>query len=800
MTTSHPGLTAAEAEKRLAEHGPNELHRDDGPSAFWILLDQFKSPVVLLLIAACVLSIVLGEVADAIAIGAIVALNAAVGFFQEFRAERAMQALKSMTAPRARVRRDGTTVSISAAHVVPGDVLLLEAGDVVAADARLVQAHELATNEAPLTGESEQVSKSHHPTAPETPLAERTDHVFMGTSVAKGTGVAEVHSTGMRTELGRIAGLLATATEGETPLQRRLAAVSRMLLYGCVGIVAVVAAVQLQRGAPIFDVMRSAVALAIAAVPEGLAAIVTIALAIGVQRMAKRHALIRKLPAVETLGCASVICTDKTGTLTTGVMTVREVWGKDERAVLEAGAACCDAELGGEGRKAVGDTTELAILEAAAKHGVHRAELERQRPRVSERPFDSERKRMSIFRRDGRLYLKGALESVLPRCASGTEGAKEAAAALATRGLRVLAVAVGPRPEEEELELVGLVAIADPPRPEAIAAVKAAREAGIITVMITGDAALTAKAIAKELGIEHVHARATPEDKLKIVREWKGKGEVVAMTGDGVNDAPALREAHIGVCMGITGTEVTREASDMVLTDDNFASIVAAVREGRGIFDNIRKVLVYLLGGNAAKLLVMFAASVAGWPAPLLPLDLLWINLVIDGFMALALVNDPPDADVMKHRPRRIDEAILRGREWLRVLGAGLLETALVLGAYGWALHARDEAFARSFAFSLIVFVEVFKAFSARSPKRVFWEVGAFKNLVLLAVVSGATAMQVLIHQVQVTQSLFRIVPLSLEEWALSAALGLLPVTLVEVQKLVRRALGHPPGEPSPTS
>ncbi len=798
MTHAPHGLSAAEAAKRLEHHGPNELQHADGPSVAGMLLEQFKSPVVLLLIAACGVSVVLGEVADAIAIGAIVVLNAAVGFFQEYRAEAAMQALKSMTAPRARVRRDGATVTIAAAHVVPGDVLMLEAGDVVAADAKLTRAHGLATNEAPLTGESEQVEKSHAPTPADTPLAERTDHVFMGTSVAKGTGTAEVLTTGMRTELGRIAGLLATASGGETPLQRRLAVVGRMLLLGCIGVVAVVGAVQLFRGGAVLDVLRAAAALAIAAVPEGLAAIVTIALAIGVQRMAKRHALVRRLPAVETLGCASVICTDKTGTLTTGVMTVRELWGRDEHALLETAAACCDAELAHDGRPAIGDTTELAILHAARERCIERGELERARPRVSERPFDSERKRMSVWRGDGRLYVKGALEALLPRCVSGVEGAAEVAVRMAARGLRVLAVARGATAEEEELELLGLVAISDPPRPEAIAAVKAAHEAGIVTVMITGDHPATAAAVAKELGIEHVHARATPEEKLNIVRAWKERGAVVAMTGDGVNDAPALREAHIGVCMGRTGTEVTREASDMVLTDDNFASIVAAVREGRGIFDNIRKVLVYLLAGNTAKLLLMFVAAVAGLPAPLLPLELLWINLVIDGFMAIALVNDPPDRDVMKHPPRRIDEAILGGHEWLRIVGAGLLETALVLAVYVWALQHGGVTAARSFTFALIVFVEVFKAFSARSPMRIFWEVGAFKNLVLLAVVGGAVAMQVLLVQVDATRALLHVAPLSIEEWLSAAALGLLPVTLVELQKLLRRALTRRPRRASP--
>ncbi|MBL8951563.1 MAG: cation-translocating P-type ATPase [Myxococcaceae bacterium] len=786
MHTSR-GLTAAEAAERLEAHGLNALEGAAKPSVALMLLGQLKSPVVLLLLVACALSAVLGELADAVAIGAIVVLDAAVGFFQEYRAERAMQALRSMTAPRARVRRDGATLTIAAAHVVPGDLLVLEAGDVVAADARLVRAHQLATNEAPLTGESAQVEKSHAPAPVGAPLAERSDHVFMGTSVGKGTGTAEVVATGMRTELGRIAGLLSTASQGETPLQRRLAVVGRMLLFGCVAVVAVVGAVQLVRGGEPLDVMRAAVALAIAAVPEGLSAIVTVALAIGVQRMSRRHALVRKLPAVETLGCASVICTDKTGTLTTGAMTVRELWGPDERALLEAAAACCDAELAHPGRPAVGDTTELAILAAARARGIERADLERSKPRLSERPFDAQRKRMSIWRADGCLYVKGAPEVMLPRCSAGTQGAAQVAAGFAARGLRVLAVAVGARDDEEALRLVGLVAMADPPRPEAVAAVKAAAAAGIVTVMITGDHPLTANAIAAELGIEHVHARATPEDKLKIVRDWKARGEVVAMTGDGVNDAPALREAHIGVAMGRTGTEVTREAADVVLTDDDFATIVAAVREGRGIFDNIRKVLVYLLSGNAAKLLLMFVSSVAGLPAPLLPLHLLWVNLVIDGFMALALVNDAPGPEVMQRPPRRVTEAILGGREWLRVLGAGLLETALVFGAYVVLLQRADVAVARSFTFALLVFVEVFKAFSARSPKRIFWEVGAFANLALLGVVLGAVAMQALVHQLESTRGLLGIVSLSPGQWLAAAGLGLVPVTLVEVQKLARR-------------
>jgi len=549
------GLTATEAARRLAEVGPNELHRDEGTPPWRFLLGQFKSPVVLLLLGAAGISGVLREAADAIAIGAIVVINAIVGFLQEYRAERAVLALRSMTAPRARVVRDGQQASVAATEIVPGDLLLLEAGDIVAADAKLVEAHALSANEAPLTGESAPVEKSTEPAAADAALAERHDSVFLGTSIASGTARAIVTATGMATELGKIATLLETAEEGPTPLQRRLAQVSRMLLVASIAVVAVVAVAGLARGLSVFDVFLSAVSLAVAAIPEGLPAIVTIALAIGVRRMVARHALVRKLPAVETLGCTTVICTDKTGTLTTGVMTVRELWGPDHQRLLEAAAACCDAELDPDQHGGNGDTTELAILMEAALRGIQRDTIEQQRPRVDVTPFDSDRKRMSIRRADGVLYVKGAVEVILARCVAGREGASEAATQLAARGLRVLAVAVGTGRDETELTLLGLIGIADPPRSEAIEAVAAARAAGIRTVMITGDHPTTAQVIARELGIlrpseppgEVVHARATPEDKLRIVRDWKARGAVVAMTGDGVNDAPALREAHVGM-------------------------------------------------------------------------------------------------------------------------------------------------------------------------------------------------------------------------------------------------------------
>ena len=535
------GLSSAEAQRRLGEFGLNEIHREQATRPFTLIARQLASPVIWLLLGATAVSVTLGELIDAIAIGAIVIINAAIGFFQEFRAEQAVMALRSMTAPRARVLRDTRSTIVPADTIVPGDLLVLEAGDVVSADARLLTAHALTANEAALTGESVAVDKYPAPVAPNARLAERHDFVFMGTSIATGTGIAEVVATGMQTELGRIAHLLETATESATPLQRRLAGVSRTLLHICGGIVGVVAVAGLLRGWPVMEVFMAAVSLAIAAVPEGLPAVVTIALAVGVQRMAKRNVLIRRLAAVETLGCTTVICTDKTGTLTTGAMRVRELWGSDHHQLLLAGASCCDAELGQGGESGIGDPSEVAILIAAAERGISRDEIERANARVAETPFDSVQKWMAIERADGRVYIKGAVEKVLPMCLESILEVTQVNAQMAERGLRILAVAVAPATSEYKGTLLGLIGIADPPRPEAVQAVSEAHAAGITTVMITGDHPITARAIARELGIASgpergvlVHARATPEDKLQIVRDWKTRGAVVAMTGDGV--------------------------------------------------------------------------------------------------------------------------------------------------------------------------------------------------------------------------------------------------------------------------
>jgi Ca2+-transporting ATPase len=781
------GLSSDEAAARLETHGPNLLKRESGDPLWRILGRQFTGPMVVLLAAATVLSAALGAVADAVAIATILTLNGLVGFVQEYHAQRAVLALRAMTAPRARVVRDGHPIEIPAATVVPGDLLLLEAGDVVAADGCLLEANNLSTIEAALTGESVPVDK-HAGGVIEVP---ERDEVYAGTAVATGIGLALVRSTGMDTELGKIAHLLQTARHDATPLQQRLAKVNRTLLWICIGIVAVVAALGALHGEPWMDVLLGSVSLAVAAVPEGLPAVVTVALAIGVRRMAKRNVLVRKLSAVETLGSATVVCTDKTGTLTTGKMTVREIWSADTARLLYIAAACNDADLTGP----TGDPTEIALLHAARATGVERPDIEHHNPRAAVNPFDSDRKRMSIQRADGKLYVKGAVDLLLPLCVAGAEGAASANARMAALGLRVLAMAEGASGDEAGLTLVGLAGLADPPRLDAIEAVAVARKAGLITVMITGDHPVTAHAIARELGIlrdgvdpaERVHARATPEQKLQIVRAWKQRGAVVAMTGDGVNDAPALREAHIGIAMGRSGTEVTREAADMVLADDNFSSIIDAIHEGRAIFDNIRKTLVYLLAGNAGELMVMLGASIAGLPLPLLPLQLLWVNLVTDGLPALALVMDPAVPDLLLEQPRPPQQPMLGRAEWLRIAAGGVLQAVTCLSVFVVVLQSEGVLRARTLAFATLVFGELFRAFTARSAQRGIWEVGLFTNRTLVAVVLCSTALQIAIHQTPAIRHRFGVGPLSLQDAATAMAVGAIPMALVETAKWLRR-------------
>ena len=788
-----PGLPPGAAAARLAADGPNRLRAATrrGPGA--MLLDQLRSPFVLLLGGAAGLAFALGERVDAVAIGLIVAANAGIGALQEHRAERALSALARMTAPRARVRRGGLDQLVPAADVVVGDRLLLRPGDVVAADARVAVAAELATLEAALTGESAAVDKTAAPAAAGAPLAERRDHVFAGTAVVAGVGEAEVVATGMRTELGRIAAMLDEAPVPPSPLQAQLARVSRALLALCLGVVLVVALSGLSRGQPWPEVLVASVALAVAAVPEGLPAVVTVALAWGVRRMAAQRVLIRRLPVVEALGSVTTICTDKTGTLTTGEMRVWELWtapGADARALIEAAAACTDARLPppGEGAAAgAGAPTELALLHAARERGIERPALEAAWPRVAERPFSSARKRMSVTRAVGggsEVFLKGALGFCGDALMGDLDAARAAEGALAARGLRVLAVARGPGQAERGLRLLGLVGLADPPRPSAKAAVARARAAGIRTQMLTGDHPDTAAAIARELGIlgpgedpaGRVAARVTPADKLRIVQELVAAGEIVAMTGDGVNDAPAVRVAHVGIAMGVTGTEVTREAASVVLADDRFASIVEGVREGRAIHENIRNTVLYLVAGNAAELAVMLGGSLLGAGAPLLPTQLLWVNLVTDALPALALAVDPPHPGLMARPPRPPGAPLISRRGWAWVGLSAALEAAVVLGVYLAADPGADPARARTRAFGALVCSELLRAFAFRGDAGLR-QLG--RNPALIAVVVGTVGVQALLPAFGATRRVFHLAPIGAGEGLGLLGLGLVPAAVL---------------------
>lgn len=790
MRPQGQGLTHIQAAENLKIYGSNEIEKEKSRSALLLFAEQFKSPLVLILIFACLLSAVLGERLEAVSIGVILLVNALIGFFQEYRAETAIKELQKMTAPRARVLREGHQAVVLAQEVVPGDLLLLEAGDIVAADAELLEASHFQLNEAVLTGESMPVAKNS-----------AQDKIFMGTAVVTGTARARVTGTGMKTELGKIAHLIATAQSGTTPLQAQLIGVGKALLMICLTVVGAVAVIGLVQGREWMDLLVFSISLAVAAVPEGMPAIVTVALALGVQRLASRNALIRKLPSVETLGSVSVICTDKTGTLTTGNMRVREYWGQEPEQILKAAASCCDAELEENGTSGTGDPTEVAILLAARERGILKEKIEQENPRSSSHPFDTETRRMTVTRQDGQTYVKGAFESLWPLCrkdSQGSERAPHVVKEMSSRGLRVLAIAQGDMQGEvpESLQFIGLLGLADPPRSEAQAAIKEARLAGITPIMITGDHPETAAAIARELGLalegeslkERVHARATPEDKLRLVREWKARGAIVAMTGDGVNDAPALREAHIGIAMGQAGTEVTRQAADLILSDDNFATIVAAVREGRGIYQNIRKAITYLLTGNFAEIVLVLGAILWGLPLPLLAAHLLWINLVTDALPALTLVAEPVLPGIMQRPPRPTFEKILGRPQWMQVISIGLLEATLALGLFHYSINKEgDLDQARSLIFTMVVFSQMLRSFGARSTSRVFWEVGPLSNLWLLVVVVVTGFLQIALHFMPFSQKIFGLRPLTASELVTILGLALIPISVIELKKLWKR-------------
>jgi len=871
---SSTGLGEEEAAERRRRFGLNRL-TEAAPVPRWrLFLEQFRALVIWILLAAAVIAGVLGEWIDTLAIAAIVLLNAVIGYMQEERAGRALAALRRLSAPVAKVRRRGVTRSEPASELVPGDVVELEAGDNVPADVRLLRAFGLAVQESALTGESTAVDKdANAELAAATALGDRRNMAFMGTIVAAGKATAVVVATGMGTELGKIAGLLHESTPERTPLQRQLEQLGRVLVGVCLGIVAVIFLFQLARGGAVFEALLLAVSLAVAAVPEGLPAVVTVALALGLQRMVRRNALVRKLPSVETLGSVSVVCSDKTGTLTRNEMTVREVVAgerryqvtgagyaprgeivpmdpaalaspADARVLLEIGAWCNNAQIlpsdqGDATWRVVGDPTEGALLVVARKGHVEIAD--RAASLVYEVPFDSTRKAMSVLiRATGeplRLCVKGAPEVVLAQCVAELVNGVErpltaerraawstANAEMASRALRVLGLAyrhveAGEREPVDESRLVfaGLVGMIDPPRDEAREAVRVCREAGIRPVMITGDHPATALAVARELGIAEagqdavtgaeldrmdddaleerveqvaVFARVSAEHKLRIVKAWKERGQVVAMTGDGVNDAPALRAADIGIAMGVAGTDVTKEAADMVLTDDNFASIVSAVEEGRGIYDNIHKVLAFLLSCNFGEILLMLFATLLGWPAPLLPIQLLWINLVTDGLPALALSLEPPEPGVMRRRPRPAREPLLSGATLANILFQGLLVSGVALAAFAYVYVPSPERVdeARAVAFCVVVFDEILRTLAVRSRTLTVFQLGWFTNPVLLLAILASIVLQLLILALPFTQPVFRVSLHPWQDWLVIIGLALVPITLIECGKLAHAA------------
>lgn len=902
-TNLEAGLSTEEAIRRQQNEGFNELPEAQPASPLKLFLSQFTSVIVWVLIGAAVVSGLLEDWLDAAAIVTIVLLNGLLGFVQEFRAEQSLAALRKMSVSMARVFRDGMLRSLPARELVPGDLILLEAGDRIPADARLAYAANFQSQEASLTGESTPVQK-HAGTldAEDVPLADRTNLAFMGTIAVSGKARALVVTTALHTQLGRIAAMIQQASEAEqteTPLQRRLEQFGYTLLWLALAVVTLVFVLGYLRGEPLVAMFLTSVSLAVAAVPEGLPAVVTITLALGVTRMAKRHALIRKLPAVETLGSATVICTDKTGTLTKNEMTVTtlivddvafdvtgegyepvgeirknsaelrvlspELSGNEMqrpsdssalstqhstmppgvRDLLTAAVLCNGATLREENGawQVIGDPTEGALLVAAAKVGLMKEALEQAAPFEAEHPFDAERKMMTVIRRtaEGNLaYVKGAPDVLLGRCThrmrsdglieSLSDQQRKAIAGtnvkLAGESLRVLGVARRPVDEhranlpadavERDLVFLGLFAMKDPLRPEAKEAVRLCREAGIRTVMITGDHKDTAVAIARELGLSDgdgaalsgselndltdeqltaivervtVYARVSAEHKLRIVQAWKRSGAIVAMTGDGVNDAPAIKEADIGVAMGLAGTDVTKEASDMVVTDDNFASITAAVEEGRGVFDNIRKTVHFLLSCNVSEVLVMLFAALLGLPLPLLPIQILWMNLVTDGVPALALAVDPKAPDLMKRPPRRPEARLLDGGRLLAIGGEGLILGMIALGAFSYSLYGlhQDLDQARTVAFTVMVVAQLVHAFNCRSERWSLFQLGVGTNRALVWAVLLSLAIQIAVLTVPAVAPVFKVAPLPVEDWALMGAMGLLPFVIMETVKLFRR-------------
>ena len=862
-TDAARGLDEAEVAARHVRYGLNRLAEKPPRSRWLLLLDQFKSLLILVLIGAAVLAGAIGDIKDAVVILVVVVLNALLGFYQEHRAEATLAALKKMLAPTARVRRGGQVVEIDAAQLTPGDVVLLEAGDRVPADGRLVAAHNAEVSESALTGESHPVGKHASATvAADAPLAERLNMAYMNTVVTRGRLELIVTATGMHTEMGRITGMLHAAEPGPTPLQAQLDMLGKRLALIAGAVVGLIFVLGILREQPWAQTILTSIALAVAAIPEGLPAVVTVTLAIGMHRMAKHRAIVKKLAAVETLGCTTVICSDKTGTLTMNQMTARVVFFRGRRFMISgegysaAGAITAEdggslpdlapllmpAALANDSRlrdgELIGDPTEGALLALVAKGGFDDETLAQGRPRIAEIPFDSAHKFMATFHHDGdtvRMVVKGAPDVLLDRCntwldADGVAPLDDAARVVlqaqnesfAADAMRVLAMAAKDLPARgfdpagdlmahaRDLVFAGLAGIIDPPRPEAREAIRLCRQAGIQVKMITGDHKLTAAAIARDLGLEGevltgaeldtmdpgelsecienaaVFARVAPEHKVKIVQVLKGRGHVVAMTGDGVNDAPALKQADIGVAMGIAGTEVTKEAATMVLTDDNFATIVGAVEEGRTIYDNIVKFVRFQLSTNMGAIQTVLGASLLGWATPFTAIQILWINIIMDGPPAMTLGMEPARSGIMREPPRQRDARILTIKRlgWLLLYGS-----TMAVGTLGLIYYAqpRGAAYALTLAFTTFVLFQFFNVFNARAERGTAFHRSFFSNRHLWLALSGVLALQVLVVHWGPAQEIFHTTDLALADWGWAFLVASSVLLLDEARKLAAR-------------
>lgn len=869
------GLATSDVKKRLKQYGKNELDEGEKQSAILLFFSQFKDFMVLVLLAATLISGFLGEYIDAIAIIAIVIVNGCLGFFQERKAEKSLQALKELSAPQVHVLRDGQWIKIASKEIVPGDLLKFSSGDRIGADVRLIEVTSLEIEESALTGESLPVAKTTNSLQSENPgIGDMENMAFMGTMVTRGSGRGVVVGTGMKTAMGQIADLLQSAETMSTPLQRRLEQLGKILIVAALLLTALVVIVGVIQGHDLYTMFLAGVSLAVAAIPEGLPAIVTVALSLGVQRMIKKNAIVRKLPAVETLGCASVICSDKTGTMTQNEMTVTHLWSggqtwtvkgvgyepkgsfyknkveidinreKALQQMLMFGVLCNHAELVKRKKDYTvdGDPTEGALLVAAMKAGYDREQLKQEYDIVQEFPFDSERKMMSIIVKDhnGKQFVvtKGAPDVLVGKSEAilwdgkkriinkeAKETVQNAITELASQALRTIAIGfkeisaqtmiLDEKEAEKNLTFIGLQGMIDPPRPEVKLAVKECRDAGIRTVMITGDHVITAKAIAKQLGIltnkskvldgqalstmsvedleevvedVSVFARVSPEHKLKIVKALQNKGHIVAMTGDGVNDAPAIKAADIGVAMGITGTDVAKEASALVLLDDNFATIKAAIQEGRNIYENIRKFIRYLLASNVGEILVMLFAMLLALPLPLVPIQILWVNLVTDGLPAMALGLDQPEGDVMKRSPRSPKEGVFaRGLGW-KVISRGFLIGIVTLIAFMLAYKDNPDhlEYAQTVAFATLVMAQLIHVFDCRSEKSVLSR-NPFGNKYLVWAVLSSLIMVFIVIYYPPLQPIFHTVSISLDDWWIITGLSAIPTFLLAGSFLLRK-------------